>query len=92
MTDDSLLDQLAEEFTQRVRERKPPDVEEFASRYPQLAGRIRELFPTLMLLERSGCRQHCRSRIDAISAFCELRLRKLPHRTGDWPGRHGDRL
>jgi serine/threonine protein kinase len=51
MTDDSLLDQLAEEFTQRVREGKPPDVEEFANRYPQLAGRIRELFPTLMLLE-----------------------------------------
>jgi eukaryotic-like serine/threonine-protein kinase len=51
MTDDSLLDQLAEEFTQRVREGKPPNVEEFANRYPQLAGRIRELFPTLMLLE-----------------------------------------
>jgi hypothetical protein len=51
MTDDSLLDQLAEEFTQRVREGKPPDVEEFANRYPQLAGRIRELFPTLLFLE-----------------------------------------
>jgi serine/threonine protein kinase len=51
MTDDSLLDQLAEEFTRKVREGKPPDIEEFANRYPQLAGRIRELFPTLMLLE-----------------------------------------
>jgi WD40 repeat protein/serine/threonine protein kinase len=51
MTDDSLLDQLVEEFTQRVREGKPPDVEEYASRYPRLAGRIRELFPTLLLLE-----------------------------------------
>jgi eukaryotic-like serine/threonine-protein kinase len=51
MTGDSLLGQLAEEFTHRVREGKPPDTEEFANRYPQLAGRIRELFPTLMLLE-----------------------------------------
>lgn len=51
MSDDSLLGQLAEEFTRRVREGKPPDIEEYASRYPELAGRIRELFPTLMLLE-----------------------------------------
>jgi eukaryotic-like serine/threonine-protein kinase len=51
MTDESLLDQLVEEFTQRVRESKLPDIEEYASRYPELAGRIRDLFPTLMLLE-----------------------------------------
>jgi hypothetical protein len=51
MPDDSLLGQLAEEFTQRVREGKLPDIEEYASRYPELAARIRELFPTLMLLE-----------------------------------------
>jgi WD40 repeat protein/serine/threonine protein kinase len=51
MTDDSLLGQLAEEFTRRVREGKLPDIEEYANRYPALAGRIRELFPTLMLLE-----------------------------------------
>ena len=51
MSDDSLLGQLAEEFTRRVREGKLPDIEEYASRYPELAGRIRELFPTLMLLE-----------------------------------------
>jgi hypothetical protein len=51
MNDDLLLGQLAEEFTHRMREGKLPDVEEYASRYPELAGRIRELFPTLMLLE-----------------------------------------
>lgn len=51
MTDDSLLGQLAEEFTQRVREGKLPDIEEYAHRCPDLADRIRELFPTLMLLE-----------------------------------------
>jgi eukaryotic-like serine/threonine-protein kinase len=51
MNEDSLLGQLAEEFTRRVREGKLPGIEEYANRYPELAGRIRELFPTLMLLE-----------------------------------------
>jgi eukaryotic-like serine/threonine-protein kinase len=51
MNEDSLLGQLAEDFTQRVREGKLPDIEEYANLYPELAGRIRELFPTLMLLE-----------------------------------------
>ncbi len=51
MADDSLLGQVAEEFTRRVRGGKLPDIEEYARKYPELAGRIRELFPTLMLLE-----------------------------------------
>jgi len=51
MPDDSLLGQLAEKFTREFREGKLPDVEEYARKYPELAGRIRELFPTLMLLE-----------------------------------------
>ncbi len=51
MPDDSLLGGLAEEFTRRVREGKLPEIEAYARRYPELAGRIRELFPTLMLLE-----------------------------------------
>jgi serine/threonine protein kinase len=51
MNDDSLILQVAEEFTRGVRDGKLPDIEEYANRYPQLASRIRELFPTLMLLE-----------------------------------------
>ena len=54
MTGDSLLGQLAEEFTHRVREGKPPDTEEFANRYPQLASRIRELLSTLVLIEEAA--------------------------------------
>jgi eukaryotic-like serine/threonine-protein kinase len=54
MTDDSMIGQLAEEFTSRVRKGELPDVEEYVNRYPQLAGRIRELFPMLMLLEGIG--------------------------------------
>jgi serine/threonine protein kinase len=51
MKDDSLLAKLAEDFTARVRQGESPDIEAYALRYPQVAGRIRELFPTLLLLE-----------------------------------------
>jgi hypothetical protein len=42
MADESLLlGQLAEEFTRRVREGKPPEIEEYAQRHPEIAERIR---------------------------------------------------
>ncbi len=49
-----LLGRLAEEYTQAVREGKKPEVEEYASRYPELCHRIRELFPTLAVLEKAA--------------------------------------
>jgi eukaryotic-like serine/threonine-protein kinase len=52
MTDDLLLGHLAEEFTRRVREGTRPEIEEYARNHPELADRIRELFPTLIFLER----------------------------------------
>jgi serine/threonine protein kinase len=52
MPDDSvLLNQLAEEFSDRVRRGQLPSVEEYAARHPALAERIRALFPTLLFLE-----------------------------------------
>jgi serine/threonine protein kinase/WD40 repeat protein len=52
MADESvLLGELAEEFTARVRAGQLPEVEDYARRHPDLAGRIRELFPALLLLE-----------------------------------------
>ena len=54
MNEDLLLNQLAEEFTQSMRKGKLPDVEEFANRYPQLTGRIRELLSTLVLIEEAA--------------------------------------
>lgn len=46
-----LLGELAEDFSVRVRSGQLPEIEDYARRYPELAERIRELFPTLMLLE-----------------------------------------
>ncbi|HMF11156.1 MAG TPA: hypothetical protein VKE94_02590, partial [Gemmataceae bacterium] len=52
MADESvLLGELAEQFSARVRQGQLPDIEEYARNHPILAPRIRELFPTLMLLE-----------------------------------------
>src|SRR4051812_42537249 len=52
MPDDSVvLGQLAEEFSNQVRQGRMPSIEEYAASHPALAGRIRALFPTLMLLE-----------------------------------------
>lgn len=45
------VEELAEEFLARRRRGEGPSVEEYARRHPQLAGRIRELFPTLELME-----------------------------------------
>jgi serine/threonine protein kinase len=52
MPDDSLLlGQLAEEFTTRMRQGQLPSLDEYATRHPHLAERVRALFPTLLLLE-----------------------------------------
>jgi hypothetical protein len=52
MPDDSLLlGQLAEEFTARLRSGDLPAVEDYITRHPALAERIRALFPTLLMLE-----------------------------------------
>jgi WD40 repeat protein len=47
----SLLGALAEQFSERIRQGQAPGVEEYAQQHPELAARIRELFPTLLLLE-----------------------------------------
>jgi tetratricopeptide (TPR) repeat protein len=52
MTDEALLAELAEEFTDRIRAGEPVDIlEEYGRSHPGLAERIRELFPMLALLE-----------------------------------------
>ena len=45
------IEELAEEFLQRRRQGEAVSVAEYAERYPQLAPRITDLFPTLVLME-----------------------------------------
>ncbi len=49
---DDLLAALADEFLARYRAGEQPDMEEYAARHPELADRIRELFPAVMVMEQ----------------------------------------
>ncbi len=48
------LEALAEDFVGRLRRGERPALTEYADRNPELADRIRTLFPTLVLIERVG--------------------------------------
>ena len=48
------FDDLAEEFAARFRRGERPNLQEFIDRAPDLADEIRELFPMLEMMERSG--------------------------------------
>jgi serine/threonine-protein kinase len=45
------LGRLADEFLERYRRGERPALTEYAARHPELADRIRELFPALLLME-----------------------------------------
>ena len=51
---DDLLTALADDFLRRRRAGERPSPEEYASKHPELAGRIRALFPTMIALEQPG--------------------------------------
>ena len=46
------LEVVLTEFTEDKRQNKSPSIEDYARRYPALAGQIRELFPLVENLER----------------------------------------
>ncbi|HEV3386926.1 MAG TPA: serine/threonine-protein kinase, partial [Gemmata sp.] len=48
------VDELVEEFLACKRRGENPTIEEYASRHPDLAGQILDLFPALVLLENVG--------------------------------------
>jgi eukaryotic-like serine/threonine-protein kinase len=51
---DELLLMLSDDYLRRCRAGEQPTVEEYASKYPDLADRIRELFPAMMAMEQPG--------------------------------------
>jgi eukaryotic-like serine/threonine-protein kinase len=46
------VEQLAEEYTQRLRNGEQPTIEEYAKKYPQYGDEIRELFPMVASMEK----------------------------------------
>ncbi len=75
-----LFNDLAHEFAERYRRGERPSLSEYADRYPDLAGEIRELFPALVMMERIG------SDADPHEGTVEDR----PRRRGPMPERLGD--
>ena len=51
IADSPSIEDLAEEFLERRRLGERPTMEDYAARYPHLAGEIREFFPVLGLVE-----------------------------------------
>ncbi|HVX12139.1 MAG TPA: serine/threonine-protein kinase [Pirellulales bacterium] len=80
------VEELAEEFIERRRRGEKPSVEEYAGKFPELAGPIRELFPALVMMEKLGAENDFfgepdpdprlpspRSRLEQIGDFRVLR-------------------
>ena len=50
-TDSEIIADLAEDFVELHRQGKRPSIEDYVRRYPHLEKEIRELFPTLLVVE-----------------------------------------
>jgi serine/threonine protein kinase/WD40 repeat protein len=48
------VEELANAFLERYRRGERPALSEYTSRYPELASRIREVFPALVMIEEAG--------------------------------------
>jgi serine/threonine protein kinase/WD40 repeat protein len=70
---------LADEFVQRYRHGERPSLGEYTDRYPELAEQIRELFPTLVVIEDLGSVEG-----PGISAALAASLGKVPEHLGDF--------
>jgi serine/threonine protein kinase/WD40 repeat protein len=53
-SESDLFNNLAHEFAERYRRGERPPLSEYTERYPELADEIRDLFPTLVMMERLG--------------------------------------
>jgi serine/threonine protein kinase len=50
--DDELLAELTDDFLRRYRAGERPSADEYASKHPELADRIRDLFPAVVMMEQ----------------------------------------
>src|ERR1043165_3783080 len=51
------VEELVEEFLERLRRGEHPELSEYIRQYPELADEIRELFPLLLLMEEARPRR-----------------------------------
>jgi len=70
-TDQNPVDLLADEFSERLRNGETPSIEEYASQHPDLADEIRELFPSIAMMERFSRREHTERKFEAKTVRLE---------------------
>jgi WD40 repeat protein/serine/threonine protein kinase/Flp pilus assembly protein TadD len=75
------VEELAEEFLERFRRGERPALSEYTSRFPALAGQIRDLFPALVMLE--DVRPHSQG-VSASSEQLPVASGKKLERLGDY--------
>jgi serine/threonine protein kinase len=51
---EALISQVADEYVQRLERGEQPHIEEYATRYPQIAAMLRQVLPALQLLRQPG--------------------------------------
>jgi len=75
------VDQLAEEFAERIRAGENPQIDEYCQTYPEHAEMIRSVFPSIQVIERASQReeQHRRSGNNVASS-----VRSMPESLGDF--------
>src|SRR5262249_26213866 len=67
------LGPIADEFVEALRQGKRPSVEEFARRYPALAGELRDMLPALPLMEKAKSAEAPPQHQPATAATARLR-------------------
>ena len=77
------VDQLAEEFSERIRAGESPQIEEYCASYPEHADMIRAVFPSIQMVERASARedQHRRS---GSSNSGSASILSMPQTLGDF--------
>ena len=77
-TDSDPFDLVAEEFVERCRRGESPSISEYERRFPEHARRIRELLPSVAMMEQ--LKRRVRSTKDSESEWSE----SLPDRLGEY--------
>ncbi len=75
------VEHLVNEFLQRHRRGERPSLSEYTARYPELAERIRTLFPAMLVMEELGSRGGVANGDQATQAASRA---QLPQKLGDY--------
>jgi serine/threonine protein kinase len=73
------VEQLADDFVERLRRGERPSLTEYCERHPELAGEIRDLFPALVVMEQLA--EHDSA---VIATNASAAPRRTPERLGEY--------